>query len=94
MIPKKPLNSKGVDYFSIMEKYIEALNTTIQPTDNQTLWWRGVTKNGKSSFINQALGIDSMRKIPVYMATVSLHFNNEAISVLYTIKYIYLDAWT
>ena len=79
MIPKRPQNSKGVDYFSIMEKYIGVLNSEIQPTSNQTLWWRGVTKNGKSTFVNQALGIHAMRKIPLYMARVSFHFYNEAI---------------
>ena len=84
MISKKPPNSKGVDYFSVIEKYIEVLNSGIGPTDNQTLWWRGIPmKNGISRFVHSLLAIYPLRKIPLFMAKVMLNFDNEAIKIRY-----------
>ena len=70
LVPKIPDDETGVDYFSIVEKYIEVLNEEIRPTGNQSFWWRGLTKNGKRTLVNQHLGIDQFYKLPNFMAEV------------------------
>ena len=73
LIPKKPDGASGPDYYSIMSAYIEAINAEIVPSDEQTLWWQGrvKTEDDSSYFAHQAMGINEMRQVPNYMATVS-----------------------
>jgi hypothetical protein len=94
-IPKRPKNSKLPDYFSILQKYIEVLNAEIRPTDNQTFWWRGATneKTGKSAFVNEALGVLQFRKLPCYMATVSLNFITKRYFFNVSNTYFFTRCW-
>ena len=72
LIPKLPAGSVGVDYHSIVNRYLEEINKEVAPGPDQTPWYQGryneTTKS--SSFAKQALGINEMRKIPKYMAEV------------------------
>ena len=56
-----------------MSAYLEAINQEIVPSDEQTLWWQGRVKieDESSYFAHQAMGINEMRQVPSYMATVS-----------------------
>ena len=73
LVPKKPEGAKGPNYYSIMSAYLEAINFEIVPNDEQTLWWQGRLKieDESSYFAHQPMGINEMRQVPNYMATVS-----------------------
>ena len=72
LIPKIPEGSNGVNFHKIFNSYYESINSKLKPKDNSTFWYRGITDGEKSYFVNTPLGINMMRKVPKYMAEVSM----------------------
>ena len=69
LIPKKPDNVEGIDWFHIFDTYVEAVNKEVAPKPDQEVFYTGrLFTNQPSRFVRSYLGIKELRNIPNFIA--------------------------
>ena len=87
LIPKRPAGVVGIDWFHIVDTYMEAVNQEVKPKPEQEVFFTGrLFPNKPSRFVNSYMGIKEIRGVPGFIAKWLKLDNPER----YTGKYIYI----
>ena len=70
LVPKLKEGQTGVDWYAIVNKYIETVNKEVSPSEDEPLFWCGrILKDGSTKFVKQVLGIGQIRAVPRFLGT-------------------------